>query len=263
MMKKHLSREINDLVGGRLTSNEIELLIDFLMRKNKDSIDTDSEVFFRDLAYEMTGQVRELASLIVDFKKDLRSKIHPELTDITVHYIPQVADQLETIIEATEKAANKIMDNLEGMQGEFEKMERIVSSMREGSILVPARTKKEMKVALDSHTRKTIVPLVDYLESHINNSRSLISDSFIQMSFQDLTGQRIKGLISLFGQIEGKLKKMVISLGIKLTERVKNPHISGDALQRAVEEKATELAGPQKEGKGLDQASIDELLANL
>jgi chemotaxis protein CheZ len=184
-----------------------------------------------------------LAYLIIDFKKDMRSKIHPELTDITVHYIPQAADQLETVVEATEKAANKIMDNLEGMQGEFEKMERIVNSLREGSMLVPASTKKEMKVALDSHTRKTIVPLVDYLESHIHNSMSLISDSFIQMSFQDLTGQRIKGLISLFGKIEEKLKKMVVSLGIKLTERAKNPHISSYALQRAVDEKALKKKG--------------------
>jgi len=92
---------------------------------------------------------------------------------------------------------------------------------------------------------------------------SLISDSFVQMSFQDLTSQRIKRTMNLVSQMEGKIKDMVISFGIKLTEMEKNPDISKEGLQRAVEEKAIELAGPQKEGQGLDQSGIDELLANI
>jgi response regulator of citrate/malate metabolism len=32
----------------------------------------DDDLFFRNLAYEMTGQVKELASLIVDFRRDLK-----------------------------------------------------------------------------------------------------------------------------------------------------------------------------------------------
>ena len=83
------------------------------------------------------------------------------------------------------------------------------------------------------------------------------------MSFQDLTGQRIKRIIKLVSQMEEKTKGMIISSGIKLTAREKNPNISKEELQRAVEEKVTELAGPQKEGHGLEQAVIDELLANL
>jgi len=92
---------------------------------------------------------------------------------------------------------------------------------------------------------------------------SLISDSFVQMSFQDLTGQRIKRTMNLVSQMEEKIKTMVISFGIKLTEIEKNPDISKKELQRAVEEKVIELTGPQKEGQGLDQSGIDELLANI
>ena len=54
---------------------------------------------------------------------------------------------------------------------------------------------------------------------------------------------------------------MVISFGIKLTERDKNPDISEEDLEKAIEAKVTELTGLQKEGQGLDQAGIDELLA--
>jgi len=63
--------------------------------------------------------------------------------------------------------------------------------------------------------------------------------------------------------MEERIKSMVISFGIKLTERERNPHISKEELQRAVDEKVSELAGPQKEGQGLDQKGIDELLADL
>lgn len=56
----------------------------------------------------------------------------------------------------------------------------------------------------------------------------LISDSFIPMSFQDLTGQRIKRIINLVNQIEERINTMVLSFGIKLTEKKRNPHISSN-----------------------------------
>ncbi len=71
-------------------------------------------------------------------------------------------------------------------------------------------------------------------------------NSFVQMSFQDLTGQRIKHIINLVRKMEEKVKVMVISFGIKLSEREKNPDISKEDLQRAVEEKVAELTSPQK-----------------
>ena len=109
------------------------------------------------------------------------------------------------------------------------------------------------KKEIDSQTIKTISPFIEYVESSIKDYLSLISDSFIQMSFQDLTGQRIKRIIKLVSQMEEKIKRMIISFGIKLSERERNPNISKEELQRAVEEKVTELAGPQREGQGVDQ----------
>jgi hypothetical protein len=56
---------------------------------------------------------------------------------------------------------------------------------------------------------------------------------------------------------------MIISFGIKLSEKEKNPDISRADLQKAVDEKVELLAGPQRVGEGMDQAEIDALLANL
>jgi len=131
-------------------------------------------------------------------------------------------------------------------------------AIKEGKIITAGGEKE-----IDSQTIKSISPFIEYVESSIKDYLSLISDSFIQMSFQDLTGQRIKRIIKLVSQMEEKIKRMIISFGIKLSERERNPNISKEELQRAVEEKVTELAGAQKEGQGVDQAGIDELLANL
>ncbi len=258
-MEDHVKEKISSIVNDKLSSKEIKEVIQFLRQTMANKMSLEDDLFFRNLAYEMTGQVKELALLIIDLRRGLKSKIHPELTDIATKYIPQTADQLGAIIDATEIAANKILDNLESMQVNTEKMEKIFASLKEGKIIVPGAK----GVDVDSKTIKTVSPFIEYVESSIKDYMSLISDSFIQMSFQDLTGQRIKRIIDLVGQIEDMIKSMVISFGIKLTERDKNPDISEEELEKAVEAKVTELTGFQKEGQGLDQAGIDELLANF
>jgi chemotaxis protein CheZ len=255
--------KISAMIDDKLSSKELEKLISCLKQTMDNDPDFDDEVFFRDIAYEMTGQVKELASLIIDFKKEMKSKIHPALTDIAVKYIPEAADQLETIIDSTEAAANKIMDNLEGMQGDVDALRKIIDSFRKEAIQEEKGDNHGDDRIADSQREKDISAVIDLIKPYIDNSMTLISDSFIQMSFQDLTGQRIKRIINLVNQMEERIRNMVISFGIKLTEKEKNPSISSNELRRAVEEKVTELAGPQKEGKGLDQAGIDELLANL
>lgn len=263
MVKDHLSATISNIVDDKLSSKEIEALIKFLRHTKSNNILFDDDSLFRDIAYEMTGRVKELALLIIDFKRDLKSKIHPEITDIATKYIPQATNQLADIIEATEKAANKIMDNLDSMQEDIERMDKTLTSLKKGKVIAPKGENEIVEFRIDGQTIKTISPLIDYIESSMKKYMSLISDSFVQMSFQDLTGQRIKRTMNLVSQMEEKIKGMIISCGIKLTEIEKNPDISKEELQRAVEEKVIELAGPQKEGQGLDQSDIDELLANI
>lgn len=262
-MKDYLKGKISAIVDGKLTDTEIEGLIDFFRCMLKESIVQDGDNFFKDLAFEMGGSVKELALLIIEFRKDLKSRVDPEITDLTMKYIPQAADQLQGIIETTEMAANKIMDNLEVMQEQAQIMQGTVNFLRAGKIIVPNGNKKVIETKIDKSTVKAIAPLMDFIEQTVQSYMTIISDSFVQMSFQDLTGQRIRRIMTLVSQMEIKLKKMIVSFGIKVVEREKNPDITAEELQEAVVEKATELAGPQRTGCGLDQAGIDELLAGI
>ena len=258
-MKTKLKAKVADIVNGKLTSDQIEELIGFFRQALSNNLDAEDESFFRGLAYEVSGDLRDLALMLVDFRKDLKSKISPAITDLATKHIPQATDQLEGIIETTEIAANKIMDNLESMQGYTEKMGAVFATLRRGEIALPGTE----KTFIENQTVQAIDPVIGYMESGVNNYMGLISDSFVQMSFRDLTGQRIKRIMALVGQMEQKLKEMIISFGIQLTEHEKNPNISRKDLQKAVDEKVVELAGPQRTGQGLGQADIDDLLMNL
>jgi chemotaxis protein CheZ len=261
MMKEDFKEKISVIVNGKLSPTQLDELIDFFKIALDVTMDQEDESFFKKLAFEMTGSVKELALLIINFRRSLKSKIQPEIMDLAEKHIPHAADQLEGIIETTEKAANKIMDNLDIMQEDTGKLANTFSALKSGILKVPGSKNGEMK--MDDATIKTLSPLLDYVEFNIRNHLNLISDTFVQMSFQDLTGQRIKKIMGLVYQMEEKLRKMVVSFGFKLSEKKKNPHISEEELQRMVVAKESELSGPQKEGQGLDQAGIDELLANL
>ena len=258
-MKGDLKERIANMVNGKLTKEQAKELETFFMHAFSSNLGYDDENFFRNLAYEMTGGLKELALLIIDYRRDLKAKINPEITDLTTKHIPQAADQLEGIIESTEMAANKIMDNLENMHVQTEGIKELMTCLKKGELALPP----EKPVFVDSQTIDVISSFISYMEAGVQNYMSLISDSFAQMSFQDLTGQRIKRIITLVSDMEEKLTKMIIAFGIKLTEREKNPDISKEELEKAVEVKVSELAGPQREGQGLDQGDIDALLQSL
>ena len=262
-MEKDFQDKIADIVEGKLSKKETSALVASLKQALNRDMGAEDEQFFRQLTYEMTGDVKELALMIIELRRGLKTKIQPEINDIATKYIPQASDQLEGVIETLEMAANKLMDNLEIMQDHAVKMEKMVADLKEGRIRVPGGKKGVIAVDIDPATVKTLAPLIYFMESNIQSYNPLISDSFVQMSFQDLTGQRIKRIMGLVGQMEKRLRDMVIGFGIKLSEHEKNPDITKEELDRAVEEKAAELAGPQKQGQGLDQSGIDDLLAGL
>jgi len=261
-MSGQLKEKIINIVDGKLSESEIEEVVGFIKHITSSNLYED-EHFFKEIAYEMTGSVKELALLVIDFRRDLKTKVHPELNDLATKYIHEAADQLEGIIETTENAANKIMDNLDLLQEQTKKMEATIASLKSGKLKVPGKNMEFIEVDVDAKMLETITPLLDYIETVEHNNTALISDIFVQMSFQDLTGQRIKKIMTLVQQMEEKLKKMVVSFGVKLSEKGKNPDISSEELQRVVNEKVFALAGPQKAGQGLDQSDIDNLLASI
>lgn len=260
-MRDFFQKKVTTILKGKLSEGELERLSHLFKQLPSGAVDHDEHSFFRPLAYELTWEIKKLAQLIVDFRKDMDSKVHPDLEVLATKYLPQTSDQLEAVIEATECAANKIMDNLEAMQENTARMRRVFISLRDGKARVPLGDKGSKEVKLEEETLAEIWPLISYVESVTRDLIASISDSFVQMSFQDLTGQRIKRVMDLVAQVDARLKKIVLHLGIKLNEKGKNPSLTKEELDRVVEEKVTALAGPKRPGEGLSQSDIDQILA--
>ena len=106
----------------------------------------------------------------------------------------------------------------------------------------------------------------DQLGNHLQLFKELGNLALSMMeplSFQDLVGQRIQRIIKLVKSMEVKIEDLIISFGIKMRRYKEDPNLSFESLRMEVEEFKGELKGPQREGEGLDQAGIDQLLATF
>lgn len=91
------------------------------------------------------------------------------------------------------------------------------------------------------------------------------------LSFQDITGQRIKRVVAALNKIENSVVELYVASGLIMDGAEKNPDKDALALQsearKAVEDfrqnrkVASTLKGPDKDS--VSQGAIDDLLAQL
>ena len=80
------------------------------------------------------------------------------------------------------------------------------------------------------------------------------------LSFQDLTGQRIKRIIEAIKKVEAIVFDLYLSTGIQLKARAEAPDRAIAELEAEAKEKVSALKGPQTKVK---QGDVDDLLAQL
>jgi len=131
-----------------------------------------------------------------------------------------MGEQLDAIVKATEKATNTIMQATENSI-------TAVGELRKG-ITDPAQ-----------------ITLLDQIVSDDN-------DILEACSFQDITGQRVSKVIKSVTYVEERVNALIDVWG---KDEVASVEVEGEV--KTEDEKL--LAGPQMEGKGLDQAAIDAL----
>ncbi len=180
-MEQKFETEIKGIVSGKLSEEEIEQLTFFFKQAVSHAMDQDDDDFYKSMTLDMTGSVKDLALVLVDFRKDFTLKIRPHIEDIAIKYIPQTADQLEGIIETTEQAANTIMDNLDRMNLLMGENKKFYSALKKGNIYVPDCSGEE-KMHINEDIIAQLMPTVASMESNIEENVALISDTFTQLS---------------------------------------------------------------------------------
>ncbi len=330
------------LETGQITERDLEHLKELIGKLKKGE-------FLEALTQEVSGKIKEIALELIEFRKDLQSKIEPNIIDLAQKDIPEASNQLEGINETLEKSTMKIMDINEeqmeianqyaakirdileelGSSGDAvedpssspakEMLERLETTVKElpdhlrelGELLGPPLLQAKAKLAegdkeamaqaievlaknlemlsgdeepeeqiqtlisccqklneaieaggAEGSNRQDVALLRDLVKGYERIAK--LSLSMLEpLSFQDLVGQRIQRIVKLVKTMETRIEDLVISFGVKLQKYKTDPDLSYEEVTQEAEQIRSELKGPSREGEGLDQSAVDELLASL
>jgi len=140
---------------------------------------------------ELFQEVGKVTRKLDDSIRSFKEALDPRLKDMAVTEMPNAVDQLNVVIERTEAAANKTMGIVE----------KYILIMDE----------------LASHLRYLKEPeeSVKYLKTFKTGLEDDLTEILTTQSFQDLTGQTIKKVIKLVGDVEEELVKLITTFGVK------------------------------------------------
>lgn len=167
-----------------------------------------------DLFKEVGKVTRKLHDSIRSFKEAL----DPRLKDMAVTDMPNAVDKLQFVIEKTEDAANKTMGIVEKYIMGMDKLASHIRNLKE-----PEES-------------------VNYLKEFKGGFEDDLTEILTTQSFQDLTGQTIKKVIKLVGDIEEELVKLIATFGVKIEHGAK-----------------AEAAAPEE----VSQSGVDDLLKDF
>lgn len=195
--------------------------------------------FYRRLSDELRGGLQEIYKEINTAAKtgaDAPSELDSRQADKFFH---EAADQLDKILLTTETATSEIMDIVEKHLELQAASNQILHSLKSGGVTKDQLgSLREMSDALNEDLMRIMTTL----------------------SFQDLTGQRIKRIIEAIKKVEAIVFDLYMSTGIKIKTKAEEPEKDLQAIESEAREKVSQLKGPQMDVK---QASVDDLLAQL
>jgi chemotaxis regulatin CheY-phosphate phosphatase CheZ len=291
-LQRRLEPGIVDLAEKDIpeASNQLEAVNDTLEQSTMKIMDINDEIMalanakVRELEDLMAGtnekgagqgSQRDMAlRFLGDIKVELRSLTAEEAKGVVDFIVPGLDRGMKTLAEIGEESAREILGEplsmIEDLMGDLgpdpdasaamkdllEKVKRCLDAPATGT--TGSRNAQRIELSLEQAR--------DQIGSHLQSFRELGNLALSMMeplSFQDLVGQRIQRIIKLVKSIEVRIEDLIISFGIKMRRYREDPTCSFEALRMEVEEFKGELKGPQREGEGLDQAAIDQLLATL
>ncbi len=153
--------------------------------------------FHRTVNIKVRGIVGELAAYINQTLRNLQT-LDPTVRQ-SQREIPQVAKHLAEIIQTTEDATNRVLEQTEHLVEEQTKVEQMLSRVGE---LVHLMGKTPLQGEL--------VKCLDATKETQRRSQGRAIDIMAAMEFQDLTTQKIQKLIGLVAEVEARLLRLLV-----------------------------------------------------
>lgn len=219
-----IQKSIGEIIEKELSNNLTKALV-------------ESE-FYRRISDDMRNGLQSIYKEISEATKPENSSavITQQRAD---KLFSEASQQLDEILHTIEKATEEIMDIVE---------KHIDLQNRASEHLNGLRKTRRSNPAIHE-----LITINDELGENLINIMTTLS-------FQDLTGQRIKKIIGALKKIETTVFDLYMSTGLIIKAREEAPDKDLDELARETKQKVSELKGPVSD---VSQDNIDDLLAQL
>ena len=236
-------REMMEKVSEDLSRSLKESIADAVQKEISKSMSQTllEGEFYRRINIDLQNGLRDIYQEVAKAKKGPAGSTEPvvRVDSDPDQLFNEASDQLDAIMRTTEKATQDIMDILEKTQETQTALAKIIKAFESGGV------KKEQRVEL----------------ANINETLGQdIMTIMTTLSFQDLTGQRIKIIIDTIKSVEKIVLDLYMSTGLKIKAREEAPEKTLEQLDQETETKMSELQGPTEKA---DQGDVDDLLASL
>jgi len=236
-----LMRELMQKVSDQLTADLRETLTATVEREVSRTLNgalLEGE-FYRRVNEDLQKGFKEIYKEI-KVAKSTNSPTAP-LSEDPNELFSQASNQLDAILQTTESATVKIIDTIENLQNLSDTLAGIVKSFERGGV---SKAERETLAGINNTLSQDLMSIMTTL------------------SFQDLTGQRIKIIIATIKKIEKIVLDVYMTTGLMIKAHAEAPNEKADFshLQAKAKDQLSTLQGPQLDST---QGSVDDLLASL
>ncbi len=183
-------------------------------------------------------KLREELSRLLDYVDKTRTGIEYVESTVMVgsQKVPEASVQIKAVTGDLENAANTIMTILEEVLSEQERSHALIASLSEWVNGLPEKDREKGR------------GVISVLSSINEKTKKNMMDILTNMSFHDLSGQKLKKVTSSLAIVQSKLTEIAMSFGIKPV----NPAFE-----------AAERRGNGITADPMDQNIVDQLLKEL
>lgn len=189
---------------------------------------------------KIKGELGRLAKYLDETRRKLQFIDCPIKT--STKNFPEASNQLLDITKETEAATHKIISLTEKVLDDQNTLSEHLRKLKDSTHNL-GNTKK-------------IKSIIQNIETINNSNREDLISLLTALSFQDLTGQKVKKILFLVQDIETKILELLVSFGLSVDEK------SDSKGKKKKEEMITEL---QDSSKPIDlkQDLVDEILGEF
>ncbi|MGY8870819.1 MAG: protein phosphatase CheZ [Pseudomonadales bacterium] len=218
--------------------------------------------FYNEVGYLTRG----LHEAIKSFSDDVKVQGEAENEqDDSIQGMADASERLSYVIELTEKTSHETMDRVDKSLALVDKMDE--QSGRFADLLsMVGQLEAEFEGLRGGYDRTC--QLKQESEQTVKDLRAELTEILVAQSYQDITGQLIRRVITLVTQVEGSLVQLMdMAAKVERISGLSTEKPANNTNQKAKKD-PIEAEGPQLSGKNnpdvaSDQDDVDDLLSSL